>query len=177
MISESVVGQKVAQLAHQYAFIEVRKIPFCEWVVDACKANYCGKYGTTWTCPPAVGTLSELKEKALKFDRALVFSTKHALEDSFDIEGMNSGRISHEKATDKVVELFKGEKIRVMSAEGCGLCKTCTYPNAPCRFPEKARSSVEANGISVVDLSKECGINYHNSANTVTYFSVILFMS
>lgn len=55
------------------------------------------------------------------------------------------------------------------------ILKKCTYPTAPCRFPEKARSSAYANGISVVDLAKQLGINYKNGNNTVTYFSVVLY--
>ena len=31
----------------------------------------------------------------------------------------------------------------------CGICKTCTYPDAPCRFPDRARRSMEACGIDV----------------------------
>ena len=172
---ESKIGEFIGVKAHQWAIIDARYLPFCDWVVSACKANYCGKYATTWTCPPGVGTLDELKAKALAFERALVFSTKHEIEDSFDIEGMGEGRERHERLTDEVVEFFAPNNIRALSAEGCGLCAKCTYPGAPCRYPNKARSSVEANGISVVDLAKICSINYHNGANTVTYFSVILF--
>ena len=36
-------------------------------------------------------------------------------------------------------------------------------------------SSVEAYGISVVEMAKNCNINYKNGVNTVTYFSLILF--
>ncbi len=167
--------EKVAKLVHEYAVVNSKDIPFRDYVLEACAMNYCGMYNKTWQCPPGVGTREELKQKCLQYEKGLVFTTCHPLEDSFDIEGMNAGRIVHEKITDQVALLFEGEKIRILSAEGCGLCKECTYPNAPCRFPQKARSSVEANGISVVDLAKDCNINYKNAVNTVTYFSVILF--
>lgn len=168
---KAILDEKV----HQFAVIKSTEIPFSQYVVDACKQNYCGQYGKTWQCPPGVGDPQELKEKCLAFSRALVFSTRHELEDSFDYEGMRSGREKHEKITDEIVALFGEEKIRALSAESCSICKKCTYPDAPCRFPDKARPSVEANGISVIDLAKICGINYHNGANTVTYFSVILY--
>ena len=67
------------------------------------------------------------------------------------------------------------KSIKTLSAEGCSLCKVCTYPNSTCRFPNKARSSVEANGISVVELAKNCNIHYTNGKNTVTYFSMIFY--
>lgn len=173
--NEKQIGEFIQGKAHQWAIINASELPFFAWVEDACKANYCGRYATTWTCPPGVGSFDELKEKCLAFDRALVFSTKNEIEDSFDIEGMTEARQKHEKITDEVVEFFAPQKIRALSAGSCNLCAKCTYPNAPCVKPDKARSSVEANGISVVDLAKICSINYHNGANTVTYFSVILF--
>ena len=116
-----------------------------------------------------------LKAKCQAYSNAVVFTTCHPLEDSFDLEGMEQGRIEHEKITDEVVALFQGKEIRVLSAEGCQLCEKCTYPEQPCRFPEQARSSVEANGISVVELAQHCNIHYKNGENTVTYFSLILY--
>ncbi len=167
--------QEILKIVHQAGFINPKDIPFSEWVVETCAKNQCGMYGKTWQCPPGVGTLKQLKAKCLAFSKAIVFTTCHQLEDSFDIEGMHEGRIKHEKITDQTVKFFKGKSIRVLSAEGCKLCEKCTYPTAPCRFPEKARSSVEANGISVVDLAKQMGINYKNGNNTIIYFSVILY--
>ena len=162
-------------ITHQSAILKTVDIPFRDYVVEACAMNYCGRYNKTWQCPPGVGKLEDLKEKCLSFKKGLLFTTMHALEDSFDIEGMNNGRIEHEKITDKVVELFNSKKIHVLSAEGCKICEKCTYPTQPCRYPQKARSSVEAYGISVVEMAQNCNINYKNGVNTVTYFSLILF--
>ena len=166
---------KIKELAHEVAEVNPQDVPFRSYVVDACAMNYCGMYNKTWQCPPGVGTLEDLKKKCLSYNKAVVFTTVHAIEDSFDIEGMNAGRVRHERLTDEVVLLFGGQNIRVLSAEGCGLCEKCTYPNNPCRFPDKARSSVEANGISVVELAQNCAINYKNGNNTVTYFSMIFY--
>ena len=166
---------KLRELVHEFAIVNPQDVPFRDYVVDACAMNYCGRYNKTWQCPPGVGTLEQLKQKCLAYKQAVVFTTVHAIEDSFDIEGMNAGRVAHESITDEVILLFNAQNIRVLSAEGCGLCEVCTYPTAPCRFPDKARSSVEANGISVVELASNCGIKYKNGNNTVTYFSMIFF--
>ena len=167
--------EKLKTLVHEFSVVDTREIPFRDYVVDACAMNYCGNYNKTWQCPPAVGTLEELEKDCLTYEKAVVFTTCHSLEDSFDIEGMERGRVAHEKITDQAIELFAGEEIKVLSAEGCGLCENCTYPTAPCRYPQKARSSVEANGISVVELAQHCNIHYKNGENTVTYFSLILY--
>ena len=90
---------------------------------------------------------------------------------------MDEGRIQHEKLDQTVLGLLENEKepFELLGAGSCSLCEKCTYPDAPCRFPQKAKRSMEACGIDVVSLSKSCGINYTNGANTVTYFSVIYF--
>ena len=60
-------------------------------------------------------------------------------------------------------------------AGSCSLCEKCTYPDAPCRHPKKARRSLEACGIDVVALSKVVGLHYINGENTVTYFSILYY--
>ena len=162
---------------HQYAFISPVDIPFTKEVRAACEANLCGRYGKSWACPPGAGDWEELRDHYKNYKNALVYTTKHDLEDSFDIEGMDEGRIQHEKLDQTVLGLLENEKepFELLGAGSCSLCEKCTYPDAPCRFPQKAKRSMEACGIDVVSLSKSCGINYTNGANTVTYFSVIYF--
>ena len=166
--------EAIRPLVHELAVTETGRIPFSSEVVAACARNACGCYGKTWQCPPGVGTLEERRAICLSYDRAIVFTTKHDVEDSFDVEGWARARIAHERITDHVLELCPFAKRLAFSAEGCHLCERCTYPDAPCRFPNRARVSVEANGIFVVELARMCGIKYHNGANTVTYFSMLL---
>ena len=175
MLTKEEILQDISVKVYEYAYIPTQEIPFSYEVVKACEKNYCGRYAKTWTCPPGIGSFDTVKQNCLLYKNAIVFTTCHGLEDSFDIDGMNEAREKHEKITDKVAELFVGQSIKVMSAKSCSLCAKCTYPTSPCRFPEKIRSTVEANGISVVDLAKKCGIKYNNGPNTVTYFSVILY--
>ena len=152
-------------------------IPFSKEVVEMCKANLCGKYGTCWTCPPGVGELDALEKKIKGYKNAYVFSCKYDLEDSFDFEGMMEGQQSTRDVLSEILKKLDAAGISYMAlgCEGCNLCEKCTYPDAPCRFPDKAVASVEACGISVVELSKNIGIKYNNGANTVTYFCIILW--
>lgn len=159
----------------QSACIPTLKILFSESVVKACESNYCGKYNSNWTCPPAVGKLEDLKKKYLAYRYAYVFTTKHDIEDCFDIERMFLAKKEHEKIEDEVVDFLLGIDYQILGVGGCSICEKCTYPDAPCRFPKKARVSVEACGIDVLDLAKKCDINYINGENTVTYFSVVFF--
>lgn len=165
----------VKEKAFQFAEIETKDLVFDEFVVNACKANYCGKYGKSWVCPPALGSLDELKAKILKHEKALVYTTKHNLEDSFDFEGMMAAKEEHVN----IDLLFQNEVTALggfaLGAGGCSKCERCTYPDSPCRFPDIAKPSVEAHGIDVTKLATTANINYHNGVNTVTYFTLILW--
>ena len=160
----------------QYNTIDATEIPFSQSVVDACRANACGRYATSWTCPPGVGDIKELESKIKSYKKALVFSCKYDLEDSFDFEGMMEGAKTTQELLFEILDDMKADGVDYMAlgCEGCILCKECTYPDAPCRFPDKATPSIEACGISVVELSKKLNINYHNGPNTVTFFCTIL---
>lgn len=152
-------------------------IPFSESVVEACRANRCGMYAKKWTCPPGVGELDELEKKIKNYRRAVVFSCKYDLEDSFDYEGMIEGNKKAKNVLHDILSLLRADGIQYLAlgCEGCNLCESCTYPDAPCRHPELAIPSVEACGINVVELARQTGIKYNNGPNTVTYFCVVLF--
>lgn len=162
---------------HQFGIIPTDEIAFEKEVREACKMNYCGRYGKTWTCPPYVGEIDELKLKVTKYKNAFVFTTVGELEDSFDIEGMEAARVESKKVFDEAIK-FAQENLNDFMLLGCGsctVCEKCTCPDSPCRFPEKAIPSIESCGINVVTLAKSLNINYYNGINTVTYFNMILF--
>jgi hypothetical protein len=63
----------------------------------------------------------------------------------------------------------------ILSNEGCGRCKVCTYPDAPCRFPDKLYPSIEGFGFIVSELANQAGIKYNNGPNTVTFFGAVVY--
>ena len=161
----------------EYKVIETGEIPFSPAVVEACARNACGMYGKRWTCPPGVGTPEELERRVRAYPLAAVLTCKYDIEDSFDFEGMMKGQRDARRVFAEVAEKMRaaGEAFLMLGNEGCDRCESCTYPDAPCRFPDKAMPSVEACGINVMQLAKEIGVRYNNGPNTVTYFSMILF--
>jgi len=171
MVKE-VFEQAVAGRAFEHAVVPTAAISFSPELLKACESNVCGKYNRCWTCPPAVGSL-ELREKITAFSSAFVFTTMAALDDSFDYEGMMRAKDAHDRLTAEMHGRF-GAANPVFGAGGCTICAACAYPE-PCRFPGKAYPSIEAAGINVTELSRAAGLRYHNGANTVTYFSMILF--
>ncbi len=162
---------------HEFGFMNTKELIFSQAVHDMCKDNRCGNYGKTWACPPAVGTIDECRENILKYDSVFVFTTIFQLEDSFDYEGMLKGKKWHDQVSSRVTALWKEhlDDFLALTNEGCYKCKECTYPNAPCRFPDELYPSVEAYGVEVYPLSLSAKVKYNNGPNTVTYFGCILF--
>lgn len=160
----------------QYRLISPGEIPFSQSVIDACRANKCGRYGAFWTCPPGVGDPEQLKAKIRGYKRAAVFTCKYELEDPFDLDGMTAGARSTAGILREITARMRADGVDFMAlgCEGCSLCEKCSYPSSPCRFPNEAVPSVEACGVNVVELARKAGINYNNGSCTVTYFCVIL---
>jgi len=173
---------EIKQKALAAGFSEVGEVPinslqYSEEIRRICEGNSCRNYGASWACPPAVGSLEECHKRCEQYDTMLLLSRKYELEDAFDFEGMMKGLLHFKsliEALDDGVKDQLGEYL-LLSNEGCGRCKECTYPNEPCRFPDRLYHSIEGYGFEVVKLARTAGISYNNGANTVTYFGAILF--
>jgi predicted metal-binding protein len=164
---------------HEYVFMKSTDVIFSEEVRDICKQNKCGMYGSSWACPPAVGNIEECKVQCLAYEYAFMFTTVTKVKSRYDVKGWIYARKEHEKLTDQVADVFRsydGGSL-VLSTEGCLLCKACTYPNGPCRFPSRMYPATEGYGILVMQQAKECNIKYNNGVDTVTYFSMVFFSS
>ena len=162
---------------HEFGFVPTKKIVASKMVRELCEQNACGAYGKSWACPPGVGTLEECRARMQAYETVFVFTTRHELEDNLDWEGMVAGKQAHDQVTPRVVEFFQGliPDAMVLGSEGCAHCAKCTYPDAPCRFPEKLHPSIESYGVEVNVLARDARVRYHNGPNTVTFFSCIFF--
>lgn len=161
----------------EYGLVNPSKISYLQEIRDICAGNTCRQYGKTWACPPAVGTIEECRDRCMKYSTMLVFTDKFKLKNSFDYEGMIRGMMDFKQTAHKLDSAIKPylKDYLILSNEGCGTCKDCTYPEAPCRFPQQLHHSIEGYGIIVSDLAKQAGLSYNNGENTVTYFGALLF--
>lgn len=171
--------QEITDLAMQKGashakIVDLTKMKLYPDLLEMCKMNSCGAYGTTWGCPPGCGNIDDLMAQIRAHESGIVFQYIGQLEDSFDIENMEkSGRIFSNLATALKVDL-KEHNCVVLGAGHCHECETCTYPDAPCRFPDRCTVPVEACGVNVSELCALAGLNYINGANTVTYTGLVL---
>ncbi len=157
--------------------VKVGDIIFAHEFRAACEQNSCGKYGTNWMCPPGVGEFEELKTQVGAYSHGIVFQTISQLEDSFDFEGMEQAKTAHTAVFHKIIGFMRQQGLTSflpLNAGECRVCQTCTYPDAPCRFPEQAVASIESYGIDVHALVTSCGLNYINGKDTVSYVGMVL---
>ena len=160
----------------QYAFLRTDQLPFSPRVREICREE-CPRYGKSWSCPPAVGSVSACRERSLKFAYGFFFSTIAEAADLSDMGAMLQTRKEHEGVAERVGEIFRAidPEAVVLSAYSCERCARCTYPSAPCRYPDQMYPCVESYGILVPELARICGMNFMNSGDTLTWFGLILF--
>ena len=162
-VSESFKEKIIALGAKAAAVIAVKDISF-----DA-----------AFRSPPDIGEIETLIREAKRYFYALVYQTVGFLEDSYDFEGMMEAGRHHNDLAQRVRRLFEeecGQKALHLGAGGCRLCPVCGKKTGePCRFPDRAMSSLEASGVNVSELVVQCGMRYINGENTVTYFGAVFF--
>lgn len=173
--------KEIAQECMGYGFskaipLKVSDLNFREEVRQMCTENRCGAYGKNWACPPACGTVEECSERAKQYEKGVLVEYIGTIEDSFDIEGMNEISEKYKELFEQMAYKLKMRypKLLAMGAGGCSRCKVCTYPDAPCRFPDNLHVSMEACGLLVSEVCKACGLPYINGVNTITYIGCFL---
>lgn len=174
--------ETLLKLAGQAGFtgavpVEVSALTALPQVREMCAAGRCGAYGHSWSCPPACGTLEQCQSRMSRYTRGILVQTTGGLEDDFDLEGIAAAERLHKKA---FADLTRQTRLLhpdclPLTAGGCTLCRRCTYPDKPCRFPTKRLSSMEAYGLLVSDVCIKSGLPYNHGPKTITYTSCILF--
>jgi predicted metal-binding protein len=150
-------------------------------VRDACTVNRCHSYGRNWVCPPACGDLEHYATQLAALDRVLLVQTVTTLEDDYDYEGMMAAAAMHRQRFRNLANTMQQEQpddfanMLFLSAGACDCCRECSYPDAPCRFPDQAFVSMEAAGLLVSEVCEKAGISYYNGRHTITYTSCLVY--
>lgn len=160
----------------QYAFFRTAELTFSPRIRHVCK-HECPRYGKSWACPPAVGTVDECRARCLAHASGLLIATLAEVDDITNMELTLATRPQHEDITHTVDRLLRDEGVTplVLSTDSCARCARCTYPDAPCRHPALLYPCIESHGIVVTDLAERLGVAYHYGGNIVTWFSLLLF--
>ena len=145
-------------------------------VRQMCEANTCGRYNKCWSCPPGCGSLEEHRERVAGYNIGILVQTVGELEDNLDFEAMMDTEAAHKKHFlefyAELRKLYPG--MLALGSGSCTQCKPCAYPDAPCRFPEKMVSSMEAYGMLVTEVCKANNMRYNYGPCTIAYTSCYL---
>jgi len=154
-----------------------KTLKFMPEVREMCAAGRCRSYGHSWACPPACGELEEWQEKASRYEKGILMQTVGDVEDSLDFEAImdiaKRNAASFTAFADKVFDM--GLDCLPMAVGACSRCGECTYPDAPCRFPDRKFSSMEACGLLVSQVCIDNGVPYNYGPGKMAYTSCLLY--
>lgn len=161
---------------YQYQFLKPGEIEYNEKVRMICKKE-CPRYGTSWSCPPAVGTVEECIERCLKYDDVLFFSSIAQVQDIMNMEESLETKVEHEKMTHLIARHLKDRALMTytLSSDSCAVCEKCAYPKGACRHPEAMFPCIESHGIILANLVEKYAMDYYLGDQFIVWFSLIFF--
>lgn len=176
-VTETVIKEALAAGFTSAAPLDPKKLDFMPEVRVMCAADKCRNYDKSWSCPPACGTLEEIARRVLSYDGGVLLQTTASLSDSFDYESMMEAQKNHARSLNVLTERLRSflPDVLALGTGGCRICKECTYPSSPCRFPDRMMVSMEASGLLVSRVCENCGIPYYYGPGTMTYVACVLF--
>ena len=124
-----------------------------------CEENLCGCYNVNPACPPESGTVEEMKQRALQYEKTLVLQTMQ--EDAHDPSQYKKDKLMQNKMTEELAEKMKADgktDVLIMSAG-----------------PYKHNSCMSAYCVDAQKMAEAAGMLCWTDDGMVRYFSQILF--
>ena len=162
---------------YEYRILDAGAIAIEERVRVICRQE-CERYGTTWACPPGVGSLKECGDKIHSFSKGIFFSSVAEVSDLMNMQEMLQTRAAHEELTTEVARFLKeqGFETFTLSTESCDICEDCAYSHGkPCRHPDRMHPCLESHGVVVSEIVEKQQMEYNLGGNTILWFSMVLF--
>ena len=158
------------------AMIDPKALDAREDIRSMCAADKCKAYHKNWTCPPLCGTVDQCREKMHTYRNGILLQSIGYMTKPIDSRCYRETERRHMKNFYAFAEEIRKEypDALCLGAGGCRICKQCAWPE-PCRFPEKAMSSMEGYGLFVTQVCRDAGIPYYYGEKTITYSACILF--
>lgn len=163
----------------EYRIINGKDIKVQDRVRIVCQQE-CERYGSTWACPPAVGTLDECENRIHEYPFAVFFSSVAEVSDIMNMQEMLGTRRAHEDLTTILAGFLneQGFDTFTLSTESCDICERCSYLDGkPCRFPDRMHPCLESHGVVVSEIVEKEQMEYNLGGNTILWFSMVLYRS
>ena len=178
MFDQNTLEQQLAQLpVYAYAYIDPKTLDFSQRIRYICKTE-CPMYDKTWACPPAVGEVSECRDKCLKYNSCLLIGTITEMVGEPSMAQSLATRPEHEKLTNQVRDLFREQGIEpyILSTEACTVCERCAWLDGlPCRLPGRMHPCLESHGINIIPTLESIGLDFIFGAEVITWSSLLFF--
>ena len=144
-----------------------------------CSSNKCGSYNLNHMCPPRIGSIEKIRKELGQFSRGLLLQYTKSVDVKGDREGVDRIKVDFHHKILQIEGFLRGEGIKEMwgmSGGSCGLCTICEAAlDKPCPYPDKARTSLEAIAIDVLDLRRRFGLDDKFHDDRVTWTGCVLF--
>jgi len=164
--------------------VNVADIVVDERVRLKCRVPLCDSYHKNLMCPPYVPTVAEFREALNRYSMAILIQVSAELEKTYanapTEEVFVPAKKLHELVHFGEKEAFAaGFRFAAGFIGGCcRLCDECVAVDGStkCRFPFKARPSMEAMGIDVMATVEKAGLSIDSFpiTNRVTWTGLIL---
>lgn len=153
--------------------IDTRSVVTNRWVRMKCQYG-CDVYGQRLTCPPYSPTPGETEKMLKGYRRGLLIQLANIVPQ----RETQKSRILKKAVADLEREIFLDGYYRAfgMGSGPCRLCRVCDLTK-PCRFPHRARPSMEACGIDVFRTVRNNGLKIdvvRDEKSPCTFFGLIL---
>ncbi len=141
-----------------------------------CAQDKCRAYGKNWTCPPHCGSIADCEARMRRYRQGILLQTLGQLSKAIDSRGYRETEQRHLTAFSQFCDAIRSQypDALCLGSGGCRVCKACAWPE-PCRFPEKAVSSMEGYGLFVTQVCRDCGAEYYHGEKTITYTACVLY--
>ncbi|MGC8492180.1 MAG: DUF2284 domain-containing protein [Syntrophobacteraceae bacterium] len=146
--------------------IDTREIAVESWVRLKCRFG-CGRYGSSLQCPPYALDEGKMRDVISGYRWALL------------VQGEPPSTLFHERllALERSFFLEGYSEALAFGAGPCPICPSCPE-DGRCRFPEKARPSLEACGVDVYETARRAGLPLNPVSHRqgyVKYVGLVLF--
>jgi len=156
--------------------LDIATLEFRQDVRDMCNEKQCDKYNKSWSCPPACLPLEDMRKCVKGYAEGLLVQTVGEIEDSYDWDGIMAAGARHKENFGRMWDELEKRYASVfaMGAGACSLCETCTYPDAPCRIPQRMSASMEACGLFVSQVCADNNLKYNYGGDKIAFTSCFL---
>ncbi len=162
------------------AVINTEDLEFVSAFRTLCEENDCGNYGKNYGCPPLCGTAEEMKDRVMKYRKAVVFQSRTKAADIMDPVLTKPIKKNHIRMTRHCIKRMEETG---MAMDGfsimCGPCDFCAVcavlEGKPCAHEDMRSSCLSAYCINASALAEHCHMEMEWGGNIATFFSMYVF--